>query len=341
MRYLYFLLVLFCIASTSIAQNKTEVFEISKPSTKILTSNYNKFTLIDVRDDTSKIGIVQKGMFNIKARLICVPPLNIQLQSTFDSLINNSAKSNELVLLLQQLNFIETTYALKELGLLHVRGVFFAKQENKYCKLAEIDTMMIVQSIDVTKLLLKKGSAFLIDLLSYSLTIQASAYNLDNLVYLTAYDSLQKMGLPLYTTTRYKNGAYSNFEAFLNQQPTDSNINIEFYKSGHWKSVQLKNRKGKFEEVELKNWYAFVFNNKIFISTSIHEVYTVEKKGNDFYFKGKIHIPASTSQTISMGVMFGLLGALASSAGNVEKTELKIDYKTGAFIRSWQKSDNN
>ena len=86
MRYLYFLLVLFCIASTSIAQNKTEVFEISKPSTKILTSNYNKFTLIDVRDDTSKIGIVQKGMFNIKARLICVPPLNIQLQSTFDSL---------------------------------------------------------------------------------------------------------------------------------------------------------------------------------------------------------------------------------------------------------------
>jgi hypothetical protein len=340
MRYLSLFLILFCIATSSLAQNKTEVFEISKPATKILASNYNKFTLLDIRDDTSTIGIVQKGMFNTKAKLICVPALDVQLRSTFVSLIDNNAQSNELVLLLQQLNFMETTYALKEIGLVHFRGVFFARRENKYCMLAELDTIMTVQSMDVTKLLLKKGSAFIIDLLSHSIAIHATEYNLNNLLYLTAYDSLQKINLPLYTTTIYKNGAYSNFEELLQQQPLDTNVNIEFYKSGHWKSVQVKNKKGKFEEVKLKDWYAFVFNNKIYLSTSIHEVYPVEKKGNDFYFTGKIHVPASTSQTISMGVMFGLLGALASSTGSLEKAELKIDYKTGAFIRTHRQPDN-
>jgi hypothetical protein len=155
---------------------------------------------------------------------------------------------------------------------------------------------------------------------------------------LVKYDSLQKATLPLYAVKDYKPGAYATYEELVNQTPSDTTVKIQFYKSGHWKSVQVKNKMGKYEEVVLKDWYAYVFENKLFLSTSIHEVYPVEKKGNDFYFKGKIWTPATTMQSITMGLAFGILGTLAASAGNTETTELKIDYKTGAFIRAWQKN---
>ena len=243
-----------------------------------------------------------------------------------------------MILLLQHLNFSEATYAAKEIGILQIRGVFFAKKDNKYSKLLEIDTLKILQGIDVTRQLIKKGSSFLIELFDSALNILPQNFNLDDLTYLVNYDSLQKANLPLYTVKKYKTGAYATYEELANQTPSDTTVKIEFYKTGHWKSVQVKNKKGKYEEAVLKDWYAYVFENKIFLSTSIHEVYPVEKKRNDFYFKGKIWTPATTAQSISMGVAFGLLGVLAASAGNTETTELKIDYKTGAFIRAWQKN---
>jgi hypothetical protein len=244
MRYLFFLFTII-ISNTASAQKRTEVFQLSTPTKKVEQSLFNKFSIIDIREDTSTIGIVQKGMFNSKAKLVCEPSLEKQLITTFDSLITSNAQNTELVLLLQELNFVEATYALKELGMLHVRGVFFAKQQDKYCKLVAHDTLMIVQSMDVTKGLLKKGSTFIIDLLTNVLTTTPTTFNIDNLSYIINYDSLQKIQFPLYTTTTYKNGAYKDFQSLLYQQPTDSNINIDFYKSGHWKSVQLKNKKGK------------------------------------------------------------------------------------------------
>jgi hypothetical protein len=67
-------------------------------------------------------------------------------------------------------------------------------------------------------------------------------------------------------------------------------------------------------------------------------VYVAQKRGNDFYFTGKITTPLSTGESVTVGAMFGLLGVLAFSSANTQKAELKIDYKTGGFIRPWQKS---
>jgi len=332
--------VFFLLAAgkTSRAQKNTETFKFENRLIAEQSNYFSGFNLIDARDDTASIGIIQKGILNKKTNLVCEPPLNEQLETIFQQLTKANNSNTELILLLQHLNFSEATYATKEIGILQIRGVFFAKKDNKYSKLLEIDTLQIVQGLDVTRQLIKKGSSFLIELFDSALNILPQHFNLDHLTYLVNYDSLQKANLPLYTVKDYKTGAYASYEELANQTPSDTTVKIEFYKTGHWKSVQLKNKKGKYEEVVLKDWYAYVFENKIFLSTSIHEVYPVEKKGNDFYFKGKIWTPATTGQTISMGVAFGILGALAASAGNTETTKLKIDYKTGAFIRAWQKN---
>jgi hypothetical protein len=331
--------VFFLLAAgkTTCAQKNTEVFKFENSLTAEQSNYFSGFNLIDVRDDTASIGIILKGLLNKKTTLVCEPPLNEQLKTIFQQLTKSNNSNTELILLLQHLNFSEVIYANKEIGILQIRGVFFAKKDNKYSKLLEIDTLQIVQGLDVPRLLRKKGSSFLIELFDSALNILPQNFNLDGLAYLVNYDSLQKVNLPLYTVKKYKTGVYATYEELANQTPSDTTVKIEFYKTGHWKSVQLKNKKGKYEEAVLKDWYAYVFENKIFLSTSIHEVYPVTKKGDDFYFKGKLWTPATTAQSISMGVAFGILGALAASAGNVETTELKIDYKTGAFIRAWQK----
>lgn len=335
----------FCISAfvflvtvkTSHAQKITETFKFENTLTAEQSTYFSDFNLIDVRDDTALIGIIQKGILNKKATLVCEPPLGNQLKTIFKQLTKNNNSNTELILLLQHLNFSEATYATKEIGIVQIRGVFFAKKNNKYSKLLEIDTLQIVQNMDVTRQLLKKGNSFFIELFNSALNILPQNFDLDNLTYLINYDSLQKVNIPFYAAKNYKPGAYASYKELADQTPSDTTLKIQFYKSGHWKSVQLKNKTGKYEEVVLKDWYAYVFENKIFLSTSIHEVYPVEKKGNDFYFKGKIWTPATTAQSITMGLAFGILGALAASAGNTETTELKIDYKTGAFIRAWQK----
>lgn len=332
--------VFFLLATgkTSRAQKNTETFKFESRLIAEQSNYFSEFNLIDARDDTASIGIIQKGILNKKTTLVCEPPLNEQLETIFQQLTKTNNSNTELILLLQHLNFSEATYATKEIGILQIRAVFFAKKDNKYSKLLEIDTLQIVQGMDVTRQLIKMGSFFLIKLFDSALNILPQNFNLDDLTYLVNYDSLQKAKLPLYTVKKYKTGAYATYEELANQTPSDTTVKIEFYKTGHWKSVQLKNKKGKYEEAVLKDWYAYVFENKIFLSTSIHEVYPVKKRGNDFYFKGKIWTPATTAQSITMGMAFGILGALAASAGNVETTELKIDYKTGAFIRAWQKN---
>jgi hypothetical protein len=319
------------------AQKATEPFKFENKLAAEQSNYFSDFNLIDVRDDTASIGIVQRGVLNKKVNLVCDPQLNGQLKTIFKQLTKDNNANTELILLLQNLNFSEATYANKEIGVLQIRGVFFAKKNNKYSKLLEIDTIQIVQGMDVTKQLLKRGNSFFIELFNAALNTFPQNYDLDNLTYLINYDSLQKINLPLYTVKDYKTGAYATYQELINQTPSDTTVKIEFYKSGHWKSIQLKNKNGKYEEVVLKDWYAYVFENKIFLSTSIHEVYPVKKKGNDFCFKGKVWTPASAAQTITMGMAFGILGVLAASAGNTETTELKIDYKTGAFIRAWQK----
>jgi len=335
----FYIGVFFLLAAVknSFAQKNTETFKFENTLSAAQSTYFSEFSLIDARDDTASIGIIQKGVLNKKVALICEPPLNEQLKTVFKQLTNNNNSNTELILLLQHLNFSEATYSTKEIGILQIRGVFFAKKNNKYSKLFEIDTLQIVQGMDVTKLLLKRGNSFFIELFNVALNTLPQNFNLDDVTYLVNYDSIQKAAVPLYAVKNYKTGAYASYKELADQTPSDTTLKIEFYKSGHWKSVQLKNKTGKYEEVVLKDWYAYVFENKIFLSTSIHEVYPVKKKGNDFYFKGKIWTPATTAQSITMGMAFGLLGALAASAGNVETTELKIDYKTGAFIRAWQK----
>ena len=131
----------FCISAffllgagkTSRAQKNTETFKFEN-SVAFEQSNYfSGFNLIDVRDDTATIGIILKGLLNKKTTLVCEPTLNEQLKKIFQHLTKSNNSNTELILLLQHLNFSEVTYANKEIGILQIRGVFFAKKDYEDC----------------------------------------------------------------------------------------------------------------------------------------------------------------------------------------------------------------
>src|ERR1700743_257433 len=91
----------------STAQKRTEEFELALPETKVTGSLYNSIILVDKRDDTSSLGIVQKGAFNAKAKVVAVTPLSDQLSKLVTALNDSTAKNGELVFLLQALSFAE------------------------------------------------------------------------------------------------------------------------------------------------------------------------------------------------------------------------------------------
>ncbi|MEI9807910.1 MAG: hypothetical protein WDO16_08600 [Bacteroidota bacterium] len=95
--------------------------------------------------------------------------------------------------------------------------------------------------------------------------------------------------------------------------------------------MQLKNKKGKFAETALDQWYAFVFGDKLYINTDFG-IYPLEKKDNDFYFTGKSRTSAKTGEVVAAQLFFGIMGGLMASSGGVGIFEMKIDHLNGGFI---------
>src|SRR5687768_10485031 len=128
------------------AQGKTEDFQISLPEEKITGSLYNSIQLLDIRNDTASLGIIQKGAFNKRVTVVAKTPLAIQFVNVVNAFTDNTAKSGELLLLLRQFNFAEVTGAMSEKGYFQFRAILFAIENGKYNKLGAIDTVVLVKS---------------------------------------------------------------------------------------------------------------------------------------------------------------------------------------------------
>jgi hypothetical protein len=332
MKYLLTVVYLVVRTFSVCAQSKTESFVISIPAGKVSNSFYKHIRLLDIRSDTTDFGIIQKGAFNRKERVVAETPFSVQFAGIVDSLTDETARNGELLFLLRELRFAEVTGAFSEKGYFHFRGSLFAKKDDLFQPVAGLDTVVVVSALDVTRILLKTGSMNLFAFIKTNLTKQPAENESFTITQLRAIDSIEKIRIPLYANAVFKDGAYKDFTSLMNQQPDNENIRIRFNKNGTWESIQLINKKGKYEEIELNNWYAFVFQNRLCIITD-QGVYPVEKKNNDFYFTGKASVPATSGEVITAGIFFGLIGALAASGGTTGIFELKLDHLSGGFIR--------
>ncbi|RZJ40857.1 MAG: hypothetical protein EOO19_15075, partial [Chryseobacterium sp.] len=142
-------------------------------------SYYKTIKLIDSRIDTTSLGIVQKGAFNTKAKVIPTTNLAGQFQNLLNHINNNNADNGTIVMYLKQLYFAEVTGAFSEHGYCYFQAFLFAKNDDDgtYSYLDKIDSVIDHSSMDVTKATMKKGSEMVSTFITKNISKKADATN--------------------------------------------------------------------------------------------------------------------------------------------------------------------
>lgn len=306
---IYFVLYLVFYSFSVNAQGKPEILKLPTDHAKVANSLYDGIQVLDIRKDTTNYGMLQKGAFNRKVEIVAEPSLDIQLSRILNTLIDSSAQNGKLLLLIRHCRFAEMTRATHERGFFHFTAVLFSIQQNKYRKIAAIDTVSMVKSMfDVTKKTYRMGGEIMIDFIASYLTRRPEG-NLALLAdQLPKIDSIEKSRLPLYKANQLTNGLYYSYQSFAAQRPDESQISVSFNKKGTPKHLSFVGKKGEQVKVKSKSVYAFVYKHNAYISTG-HDFYPLNKKSGDFYFTGKASNYTNEDITTA-AVFFGLAGAL-------------------------------
>lgn len=327
---LFFLCLAACTYANLFGQVRTENFELKTTQNKISNSLYNFIEIIDIRDDTTNLGIVQKGAFNKKAKVVPEVALAVQLNNVLKEITDSTAAEKKLVMLIKQLSFVEVT-TMSERGYYYFKADLYSKTGNEYAMLDKIDTVVVVKSLDVTKALLRNGGKTIVSFVAGNLLTAPVNNDLYSFYQLGRMDSIEKSHLPLYTADTLAEGVYDTYEAFKNQKP-DHYLFKAKEKKNKITEVSILNDKQKYVPVSIFNIYAVVYKKQAYIVTD-YGYYPLVKKDQDFYFSGKYKKSADPGSVAMAGFFFGILGsAIAAEAGSTGNGEIKIDYSTGSFM---------
>jgi hypothetical protein len=179
--------------------------------------------------------------------------------------------------------------------------------------------------------MLRKGSSVIIDFIADNLAKEPVDTVLFSSNELNFIETIEKKKLPAYNTRLYANGIYRTWADFANQVPEIVELNVKISGKGQVKAVEKKNEKGKFEELSLKDVYAFVYEGKPYVVTD-YGCYLIERKIGDFFFTGRAKNLGNENSVTTAAIFFGIAGALIASEGST-LMEMKIDHLTGGFIR--------
>lgn len=322
-----------CLTSFLSAQKRTEVFTIAVPSEKVDKSYYKNIRLIDERTDTTSLGIVQQGGLNAKARVIPSTSLSSQFQSVLNGINNENAEDGTLVLYLKQLYFAEVTSAFTEHGYCYFQGFLFSQNnDGTYSLLDKTEMVIDHKAADVTKETLRKGSEMLSDFIVKNAGKKPETMNHYTFEELKNYDDIDKQAISLYNSTILKDGLYRDYSSFKNQQPQQEITNVKFYGNQPKIHKIFETADGKEKEIRKDDIYAIVYQGEPYIYLPIENLFTkAEKRDNDYYFTGKIRSTGSNVGKVTIGMFFGVMGALIAS-NPAYPFEQKIDYINGGFI---------
>jgi len=320
----------FC--NEAFAQNATN-YELPMAEKKIENSRYKSLKCLDSRSDTTFMGIVQTGFFNKKTRVVSKKPLAVQVEDVFRSLIDEQAKTGELLLQIRDFGFAERTAGMSETGYCFFRADLYARVSDSYFKIKRIDTVVTLRSgIDVTADLLTAGAEIIKAFISNNLFTEASTIEPFSYADILHIDDYEKRKIKLYNTETYTEGLYTTYQSFKDQTP-DKQIIVEgdYLYNG---LVKTKDDKGKLQKVTGGKIYAIVFRGKPYIASK-EEYYPLAKVNDEFVFTGKANASSGSGAAVVAG-SFGLIGGLVGgliSANNESTFEIRIDHVTGSFIK--------
>ncbi len=325
---------LFIIKIDTIAQDIIREFNLEPVNIQISNSLYNSFEFVDTRVDTTNLGIVQVGITNNRAKVKPQVPLKHQLQNFFSSIIDSTSGNKQLLFQLRHFVFAETTKMTSETGYCYMRAILYSGSQERYKKIAVIDTVVSVKAGDVTKSLLRTGSRLICDFIINNLkkdTTDSISYSLNEI---TKLDNIEKREIKAYHTDDYVDGLYYNYSSFKDQIP-DGKIIVKFKKDLSISSVKRVSENEKLINIKPEEAYAIIYEGQPYISTG-YGFYPLYRNDNNFYFVGTVKPLTSSSgdNMLAAGMMFGAIGAIIAGNSNAsgENYFIVIDHINGGFI---------
>ena len=316
------------------AQKRTEDIDFTTTENSVTDrkSLYTKVSLIDARPDSTFFGILQKGAFNAKARVVPEVPIREQLQKIILNIPHDENANGELVVYLRQLSLAEVTTAFSEKGYCYFQAYLFAKKEDgKYYLLDKEDSMIQHSAVDVTQALKKKSVALVNKFLvnnSSKVPLGTTGYTYEDI---KKIDEFEKQELPLYTQTPLSEGGYKSYKSFKMQKPDFELKKVEFKGDKISKVTSIVN--GKEEKLKKDDVYAVVYQTTPYIYLDAENAFVkMEKKDGDFLFTGKAKATADTGNIIAATVFFGVIGGLIAAESNNDTFLMKLDHLNGGHI---------
>ncbi|MBW8359339.1 MAG: hypothetical protein K0M63_05995 [Weeksellaceae bacterium] len=331
--------LLFSLFSFSIlfSQARTEDFQISLPEKKVVKSLYKTIKVVDARVDTTNLGIVQKGAFNTKARVVPTVPINTQLQNVLNSLNASGSGDGEMLIYLKQLSFAEVTGAMSEKGYCYFQAFLFSKNgDGNYQPLNKIDSVIVHSSMDVTKATMRKGSEMIADFISKNIGRQNTAPEAYTYSEVLNYDLIEKNKYPLYSAPQLTDGLYGDFRKFRSQTPLE--IPVSTVKAAADPSKLFKiysNVSGKEKELKKSDYYALVYQGAPYLYSELDYAFVkaTKRADGDYYLTAKAQTTAKTSDVMLASAFFGIIGGLIASASDANAVfEMKLDYINGGLV---------
>ncbi|MDP1802513.1 MAG: hypothetical protein Q8L81_14230 [Bacteroidota bacterium] len=326
---IFFLTLIF----SALAQNKIKPFELDYTGKKIDNGLYNSIKYLDSREDTSNMGIVRIGALNKEALVTTNGNFSVQLNDLLKKINGVDAQQNEVLFQLRRLKFVEKEEeeGSKEHGYCFFRASLYANKDNAYQLISSIDTfIVVVESGDITNLILEEANNAIVYFLSNALKKQSTIGSILTWNEITKIDSVEKIKIKLYNVEKYTDGVYKTFMAFKAQIPDYSLFSITF-EDGEITEIKAKNRKGKVRRIRKDNVYAIVNNGKPFISAQFG-YYPLVKNNNDFYFIGDDKLHFIKGQIAKSTSIFDTTDYLYTPIP-ITSYEIKIDHVNGKFMR--------
>ena len=299
-------------------------------------SPFTKVNVIDKRSTEQTLGFVQIGGFNRIARVKFTGNLPDSLAAFFKNSDSTKMDGSELAISLYELYLSEKEEGFTETGRLKLCMRIFEKtREGNFAECYAIDSIYKFQAIDVTVKLMNSVSEHLCEI-SQSLIISrndtflsSKRYTYEELINL---DSIEKLEIPIYTTTKYKCGIFANYDQFKMNLPETSIIEID---TSNCKNIKVyKYDSGKTNRTRLDNHscYAVSDGNIVLKATAIG-FYKLEKINSDFYFDGQTSF--SNANNVAMWTLAaGMIGAAVASGAerNYQRFRFKINYRKGNSV---------
>ncbi|MFY1048120.1 hypothetical protein [Chryseobacterium sp. GP-SGM7] len=299
-------LLFFLLASVSLLAQKTEVIDLSK-SIKDSKNTIKTFTVIDQRINKDVGSVVfRKEQVNI----VFENDASKDISNWFYK-YNTGKGTEELVLLLEDLNISEDFKEKYSIGKLQLKASTFLKKDDNYYFVNRIDTVTTVSSRNTPYLaqsLAKKITLSLADLLKDSYNKRTWEFGISENE-LANYSSILTDKLEILKSDSLKEGVYKDSYSFFTHNP-EPGFTIETNKKG----VVTKAINGD-DKKYISNFYAFVHHGVPYkvIPGGYVEIFR-DDQGLFIEVKKEDLFPESNSSFIMIGGgVAGLVGSLVAN----------------------------